>query len=254
MFIPAFETFGEGPKRAFILHGILASARNWRGFARRLVGAHPDYTFVGVDLRSHGESEAGPAPHSLAACAEDLLRLAEQTGMPEVVIGHSFGGKVALCYGQLAPMGLRAVWSLDSNPAMAKVGGAVEGVIRLAAELPMPVASRDVVEAFAQYGKGVAAWMTTNLRRVDAGFEWRFHVPGVLALIEDYAQTDLWPWLADPGLDVHLLWADRGLRYSAEDQERVAQLPVRGYELPEAGHWVHIDQPEALAALIGETL
>ena len=96
--------------------------------------------------------------------------------------------------------------------------------------------------------------MTTNLRRGAEGFGWRFHLPGVLALIEDYARLDLWTTLEDPSADVHLLWADRGMRYSEADQARVAQLPVTGYELADSGHWVHIDQPERLAALLAPTL
>src|SRR4051812_33412858 len=101
---------GEAPSRLLLfLHGILGSGPNWRTFAKQIVAARPDWGAVLVDLRLHGESQDGFAPpHTLAAAAadlEELIATLEQTDeaaplvvRPRVrgVLGHSFGGKVAL--------------------------------------------------------------------------------------------------------------------------------------------------------------
>lgn len=55
-----------------------------------------------VDLRCHGESAALsaslPQPHSVTSAAEDVTRLLASLRMfPELLIGHSFGGKVRHC-------------------------------------------------------------------------------------------------------------------------------------------------------------
>jgi pimeloyl-ACP methyl ester carboxylesterase len=77
---------------------------------------------VTVDTRGHGESGSNFAgPHTVAACAEDLQRLFSSgaiRGPPEVLIAHSFSGKVALHYALNAPATLlpKDVWILDTVP------------------------------------------------------------------------------------------------------------------------------------------
>ncbi|KAK9723506.1 hypothetical protein RND81_05G002700 [Saponaria officinalis] len=95
---------------AFILHGLLGSARNWRSFARNLSSylssnSSSEWRLVLVDLRNHGRStevqDLHP-PHNLENAAADLANLVKSQGWdwPDVVIGHSLGGKVALQFVQ----------------------------------------------------------------------------------------------------------------------------------------------------------
>jgi pimeloyl-ACP methyl ester carboxylesterase len=77
------------------LHGILGSGRNWRSFASRLTRSFPGWRWVLVDLRCHGESAAHPPPHNLSVCGRDVAE-ALAPHSPDAIIGHSFGGKVAL--------------------------------------------------------------------------------------------------------------------------------------------------------------
>jgi len=54
-----------------------------------------------VDLRCHGEStqlaQRPARPHSVESAAEDVLKLLGQLKLfPEVLVGHSFGGKVVM--------------------------------------------------------------------------------------------------------------------------------------------------------------
>jgi len=63
----------------------------------------PAFDGLVVSHRAHGGSDAGPEPHNLFACAEDLHHLLQDMGrQPDVLCGHSFGGKVALAYSQQA--------------------------------------------------------------------------------------------------------------------------------------------------------
>src|SRR5690606_11379756 len=84
------------PERYIVfLHGILGQGNNWRGIARQLVKARPAWGALLVDLRAHGDSRQLPPPDSLAAAADDVARLA-RTLPVSAVLGHSFGGKVAV--------------------------------------------------------------------------------------------------------------------------------------------------------------
>eukprot|EP00277_Geminigera_cryophila_P017026 CAMPEP_0179457796 /NCGR_PEP_ID=MMETSP0799-20121207/41490_1 /TAXON_ID=46947 /ORGANISM="Geminigera cryophila, Strain CCMP2564" /LENGTH=179 /DNA_ID=CAMNT_0021258693 /DNA_START=375 /DNA_END=911 /DNA_ORIENTATION=- len=96
-------------KLAIIVHGILGTGRNWVPFTRKLLSHFPDYQFILVDMRGHGESHAPGkfgthnSDHTVDVCAQDLENLCKHLGCaPDVVIGHSFGGKVALHFHMMA--------------------------------------------------------------------------------------------------------------------------------------------------------
>jgi len=248
---------------AFILHGILGSRRNWRSFTRRLAQRYPDWRYVTVDLRGHGDAHGLPGPHTVDACAADLARLAAALGTaPLSVVGHSFGGKVALRYAARAPANLTSVWSLDSPPGLWRRETAGDEIARVFAairSLAMPAENRVAVsEHFVAqgFGRGVAGWMTTNVHRTAQGVEWRFDLPVLESLISDYANLDVWDVIERPptGVVPHVLVAGKGARWSSVAQRRLASAgQARQHHLAESGHWVHVDDPDGLMDALGET-
>ncbi|CAL5350753.1 unnamed protein product [Camellia sinensis] len=63
-----------------------------------------------VDLRNHGRSaeiEGLNPPHDMAHAAKDLADLIKSQGLawPDVVLGHSMGGKVALQFAESCARG-----------------------------------------------------------------------------------------------------------------------------------------------------
>lgn len=248
----------DGPL-ALILHGILGSRRNWASLGRRLEKAHPQWRFALVDLRNHGDSNGFTAPHTLAACAADLDALSSTLGRPDAVIGHSFGGKVALTYGR--EHGTDLLWALDSPPGAGDLESAheIQAVIAAARALPAPVATRrDVVTHFVERGlsQGIGMWMTTNIRRDSDGLRWRFDLDAIEAMLGSYFEADLWPFLEAPGgAQVHVVRGGASDRWSTASAERLHALPtIHAHLLPGAGHWVHVDAPDALLTMIGESL
>ncbi|KAK8945418.1 hypothetical protein KSP40_PGU006964 [Platanthera guangdongensis] len=93
---------------AFVLHGLMGSARNWRTFSRKLVSdlqkSSPFNVWrrILVDLRNHGKSvdiiRVLDPPHDMTNAAKDLANLVkfQEWEWPDVIIGHSMGRKVAL--------------------------------------------------------------------------------------------------------------------------------------------------------------
>ena len=269
----AYSHFGStGGRRIWVLHGIMGSRQNWSRFARRLSQRYPDLSVTTVDLRCHGDTAHLEGPHSVAKCANDLLALSEAIGAPHVLIGHSFGGKVALQYavkqsGEVEEsQTLESVWTLDSPlPARVAAGQSeVARIIETCRQVPMPQPSRQAVtEAFTKLGfsLGIGQWMTTNVRRLTAeegqgtGFTWRFDISGIQELMGDYWKVDGWRLLEEisPSIKLHLLRAERGMRWRDEDRDRLTTIAphVDTPLLKDSGHWVHIDQLEALLDLIG---
>lgn len=271
--IPAVQLVGPAgaPHVAWILHGILGSGTNWRGFARRLVDRAPGWRVVLVDLRNHGDSVPATPPHTLARCAEDLWELSAERGeLPSVLIGHSFGGKVALTFAGLAgrlgatgPGGLEQVWVLDAFPSPwpgdPEQDAEVVAVMRTLRAIPVPLRRREEVVPLLRaqgYSEGLARWMTTNLRAGPDGYTWRFDLDAAAEMIADYFVQDLWPVIEypGPGLRIDVVRAARSDRWTDDELARFADLPAgcatRLHVLPDSGHWVHVDAPDALLELL----
>lgn len=261
----------EPKHTAFILHGILGSARNWLSFARRFVEQVPDWRLVLVDLRNHGDSHGHAPPHTLSACATDLAALAETLGgPPQAVIGHSFGGKVALAYARDHGADLRQCWVLDAVPG-ATAPEAITGdthevvaVVDTLRSLALPIESRAALQAVLLargFSAGFAGWMTTNVRPLSTGgLTWRFALDAVDPMLESYFTTDFWPFLnaLPEGLAVHVVRAARSDRWRSADLARFADAQrtgdVRLHVLEDAGHWLHVDNPAGLMALLARGL
>ena len=251
---------GASPEHwLYMLHGIFGSGRNWGSVARRLVRARPEWGVVLVDLREHGASEGFPPPHTVDACAADLVALAGSTGRPvDALLGHSFGGKVALAFvdGGGAPAQL---WVVDSTPDTGRAGGTAWQMLERVKGLPDHFGSRDeLVGRLAEVGisQPVARWMATNLQGDPThGYRWRFNLAAIEELLLDFFTRDLWNVLESPpqGTEIHLIRALQssvlsgsalGRIQGMEGESTVFLHPIEG------GHWVNADNPEALHDLL----
>lgn len=251
-----------------VLHGILGSGANWRTFARRLAAACPEWGVILVDLRAHGLSTSAPPPHTVRACAEDLLRLERHLGLPvRAVLGHSFGGKVALQLADIRPTRLDQVWVLDSQPGAKPEEldtARTHAVVRMLEEMPPVLASREAFVEIVErrgYDRTFAAWLAMNLRRTDLGYQLRVDMTAIRALFESYYQTDLWHVVThhEKARDMSFIVGGKSDVIRDDDRARLAEADreaphVTVHTLPNAGHWVHVDDPEGVFELVRSAL
>jgi esterase len=259
---------------AFVLHGVLGSGQNFRGLAKNLVQRCDDVALVLVDLRNHGASAGAIGPHTLKACAEDLVTLAAHCAatapeLPKVsaLIGHSFGGKVAVRAAALPSFSeLRQVFVLDSNLGVISPSDDYEvlRVIRAVRAVPTPIVSRSaVVQSLIAQGlsAALANWMTTNVRRVASGngsesYEWTFDLSAIEESLADYFAQDLWGFLGQARTqpEFHLVVAENSDRVTPELRARAEALPpgsrCHSHLIENAGHWLHVDNPEAVLQVL----
>ncbi|HVK67234.1 MAG TPA: alpha/beta hydrolase [Polyangium sp.] len=260
---------GASPSRCMlVLHGIFGSGGNFRTFTRALATACPDWTFVLVDLRAHGLSTSLPPPHTLAAAADDLARLSAALPLDvRGVMGHSFGGKVALAYADRRRGELDQLWVLDSTPSarpsgMDRVGAAK--ILAMLESFPAELPSRDrFLELVTSHGvaRAEADWLAMNVRREGDAFRFRLDLAAIRDLLADYFAQDLWPVVERPDGRRHtgFVIGGRSDTVSADDRARVASLAAKDptlsvHVLPNAGHWVHVDDPEGLLRILGAAL
>jgi pimeloyl-ACP methyl ester carboxylesterase len=246
----------------YLLHGIFGAGRNWRSIASRVVRARPPWGAMLVDLRMHGESQGFEPPHTLDACAADLEALADDTGLfPAAVLGHSFGGKVALSYlaraatGDEAP---RQVWVMDSTPSAREAVGDAKRMLGAVRSFPARFFSRAAaVDDLKQAGfpDRVASWMSANLARSEEGYVWKLDFDALELLLHDFFRLDMWPIVEDPppGSELHFVKATRSLVMTEGEAERIRAIgrdrPVHLHEV-EGGHWLNADNPDAVLALL----
>ncbi|WP_304442188.1 alpha/beta fold hydrolase [Mycobacterium sp. 3519A] len=83
----------SGPPQILAVHGLTGHGLRWQTLATRHL---PDYAIVAPDLIGHGRS-SWAAPWNIDANVAVLADLLDaEAGGPVVVVGHSFGGAVAL--------------------------------------------------------------------------------------------------------------------------------------------------------------
>src|SRR3954449_3543383 len=90
-----YRTMGSGPP-VVLIHGMVNSSRHWRGVAERLAERH---TVIAPDLVGHGDSATPRGDYSLGAHATVIRDLLSALGIGRAtVVGHSFGGGVAMVF------------------------------------------------------------------------------------------------------------------------------------------------------------
>ena len=250
-----------------VLHGIYGSGRNWASIARRFVRARPEWGCVLVDLRGHGSSTGFQPPHTIEACANDVLELVRGEGIDaRAILGHSFGGKVALEYAWHAAIvpdapHLEQIWVVDSTPAAGTPAGTAWRMLRVLRQHPGPFESREAGIAAVEaegYARPVAQWMSTNLVSDGAGgLHWRLDADFMEELLRSFYAVDAWDPIdhPPPGCEIHVIKARES---SVIDENVQAHIEAAGlatghvhlHEV-DGGHWVNADNPDALQRLLG---
>ncbi len=251
-------------KRMLLLHGIFGAGRNWRSAARRLVKERSDWAVVPVDLRSHGSSPRLPAPFTVESCSRDLLDLqAHLDFRADAVLGHSFGGKVALRYACQRPDHRIQVWVVDSAPGARQPGGSAWRMLGVLRGHPGPFRSRaEAIAAVrsAGFSGPVARWMATNVKEEGDQWQWRLNPDDMEELLRDFFRTDIWDFVEapPPGTTIHFVKASKSRVMDGSTTARIREAArktgqVHLHEI-EGGHWVHTDNPGALQRLLADRL
>lgn len=253
----------DATKVLYVLHGIFGSGRNWSSVMRRFVRDRPEWRVRLIDLRQHGDSQGFAGPHTIAAAATDLATLAKgENETPQAILGHSFGGKVALMYARHHAQGLEQVWIIDSTPEARAAEGSAWRMLETVRSTPRDFASRDELIGLltqADIALPTAQWMATNLERDEATarYRWRFDFDSLEEMMRDFFNEDLWDVVEQPpaGTQIHLVKARESSVLTPGAIERIHQAgnQIFLHEV-DGGHWVNAENPDALLALMTEHL
>ncbi len=134
---------GQGPP-VVLIHGLLVgSVAQW--YFTLAPALAPDHRVVCYDLRGHGRSARAPSGYDLGTLALDLASVVRDQGLsaPVDLVGHSYGGLIALTYALQHPgaVGRLVLVDVPLPPGghdwlIEAVEGGVEGLLQA---LPGPV-------------------------------------------------------------------------------------------------------------------
>jgi pimeloyl-ACP methyl ester carboxylesterase len=236
-------------------------------------GLQGDRLVLALDWRGFGLSESPPADSywfpdymgDLEAVLDALL-----PGQPVDLVGHSMGGNVAMVYAGVRPGRVRRLVNLEGfGMPETKPHHAPKRYAQWLDELKQPMVLRDydslpaVAERLRKTNPLLrddrAAWLASHWSRRREDGRWEIlgdpaHKRVNPLLYQKGEVLECWKritapvmWVEGDRTDVTKWWGDRYPR--AEFEARLSLVPtLERHVLSPAGHMLHHDQPEALAA------
>lgn len=253
----------DATRSIVMLHGIYGRGRNWQAIAKALVAVRPDYACWLVDLPHHGDS--GPTDDgadSVEGLAAAVTGTFDGRGITaDALLGHSFGGKVALAMADIWRDRRLQIWVIDSTPETRKPSGSAWDLLDDVRRLPSRFPSRDALTAALTsegWSSGIAQWMATNLRREGEELVWRLDFDAMERLLHSFFTTDLW-FVVERRAETHTMHFVRASESSAMSDEavdRTQSLQDEGVVVHHAqgGHWIHAESPETIVELLAAHL
>jgi len=246
-----YKSLGEGTP-LIILHGLFGSGDNWNLIARDL---SEQYRVILPDLRNHGRSFHS-AHQSIDLMAGDVIHLLQELGLERAwIIGHSMGGKVAMNLALNQPAYTKGLICLDMAPKAYPRGH--DEIFRVLMQTDVSnTSSRAPIEAQMSetiHSPAIVQFLMKSLARNSSGtpgFHWRFNIP---VLYDNYADIinplSILETYSGPTLFIR---GGQSKYILDEDMTQILSLfpDAQLVTIPEAGHWLHADQPEAVIAAI----
>ena len=266
-----YTDWGNNDKPAVILiHGGMDHARSWDWAAQRFCD---DFHVIAPDLRGHGESSWAPGSmYSILDSVMDTARMIEKLESRNVsIIGHSYGGAVALMYSGLYPEKVKKLVLIEGigaapprlekmkkDPLWKRVPEWIEITGKIE-KRPQRVL-RSIEEAVSRIHKAIpslsseqALYLTSHgVKKNDDGtYCWKYdELSRILSPIRftDEEMQEIQRRISCPVL---LLYGSNGWSGNPLEgkNQNFFQL-AKSVCIPNAGHWLHHDQIDIFTEVV----
>ena len=251
------EVIGQGPD-VILIPGFASSREVWRPLARRLSASHRVHL---VQLAGFaGEPWAHGDDAFVQPVVDELARYAATLNRP-AVIGHSMGGLSSLLLAQQHPEAVSRVMSVDSLPFFSAMFGpqvTPQTAQPFADQAAAAILSADEA-AFRVQQQQTAVGMMRNEAGRSAMVDWSMASDrqAMASAISEVMTADARPGLAAMTTPVWAIYASdanggapAALADAVWSREYAALPGVTLKRVDDARHFIMIDQPERLNALI----
>ncbi len=248
-----------------LLHGLLVTSHS---FTRLIPELARDRRVLAPDLPGCGDSDRPPpvlcADYSPRWQAAAILELLDRLGLPRVdVVGHSWGGAIAVCLADAAPERVRRLALVD--PTLLRMAIPIEGrlaqVPRLGAYVFKNMYRRNELRRY--LGRAFSSDRLVNEADVDLYWDRLARAGGreaahamLMQLMHIDTMAAMLPRMRAIAAPTLVVWGERDAIVPHDHAEQVAAaIPgSRLRWLAGCGHSPAEEQPEALAALLLEHL
>lgn len=241
-------------KPIVMLHGIRGYAETFSGVAAAL---QPGHRVIAFDQRGRGESDWDPRhDYYTDTYVSDLKSVVAQLGLDRFsLLGHSMGGINAIVFAAQYPDQVERLVIEDAGPGAFEASAGATRIRKELATTPVSFASWNEAEVFM---RGLRPTVSEEARQQrlksmlkqlpDGRFTWRYDHQGI-------CETRLHPDSARVvDLTVHVknvrcpTLVIRGGRSDYLQPEMVSAMlasnpVISAVEIPDAGHYIHDDQP-----------
>ncbi len=249
-----YKKYGDSTNVVLIVHGLFGMLDNWHNIARQLA---PDFTVYTVDVRNHGGSPQS-VDMTYDLISDDLSEFFEKHSIAKAsFVGHSMGGKAVMKLADLYPGLIDKLCVVDIAPKKYLPGHL--HLFKAMFDLPIGrINSRS--EADHEFAKsvqdpGVRLFLLKNLQRQrEGGFNWKLNLQSIFDNYETISDkvTLNWPF-SNPTLFIS---GELSNYVTEADQDQILELfPNAEFNtIPNAGHWVHAENPKAFYKVLYEFL
>jgi pimeloyl-ACP methyl ester carboxylesterase len=262
----AFIHVGRGPA-LLLIHGICDSSRTWRELIPALSREH---TVIAPDLLGHGASDKPRADYSVAAYANAMRDLLSVLDVDRVtVVGHSFGGGVAMQFAYQFPERCERLVLVSTGGISREVHPILRVVSGPLGEALLPLLRLPAARVGVRAALRVAQRLETDIgcdapdfaRVFDAlpdARARRAFVRTLRAVVDSRGQvvTMLDRCYLAVGIPTMLVWGARDavIPYRHARLAHEAMPGSRLETMPRAGHFPHHSDPDRFLAVVREFL
>lgn len=243
-----FREYGEG-RNLVILHGILGCSDLWIPVARKL---SEHFHVIVPDLPNHGQSEHSESI-DFGSTAESLCNFLKANNIDKpCVIAHSYGAKVAF---QMLAKGFpfEKIVAVDMLPATTYADPQIRQLMHFIAHPLPPLRSfAEAQKLFADSGIELrfADLLAKGLAMHNGTLQWKFN-----AKVIAESSAEILQHIDFKHIENTPLLAIKGEKSQYIDKESIARAKavfsnLSLVEIPDAGHWVQYDQPEAFLDVV----
>lgn len=223
-----------------LVHGLMGRGSTWSRQVPWLIELGEVYTY---DAPWHrGRDAVDPGPISTERFVADLGAAVRTLGRPAALVGHSMGGLHSWCLAAETPELVTGIVVEDMAPDFrGRTTGPWEPWVHA---LPVEFGSAQAV--YDEFGPVAGRYFLEAFDRTDTGWRLHGHPQRWVDIAAEWGRRDYWQQWRGAAVPTLLIEAGN----SVAPQGQMRQMAETGHltsylRVPDAGHLVHDEQPDA---------